>query len=201
MPDPSVILEAIKSRRTIRAFRPDPPAESAIEAVLEAACFAPFGGPEPPWRLFRVRSKQKLDQLAAAVRRFCADSGPMEISKEDVFFLTYFERAPVVLAAAWRPTCVVPGFEQKMRTEPLIDRHARAVGIMSLGHALQNLMIAAEAIGLGCGYIGPFHGNLGLEEIIGAESPFVVSHLIPLGYPAETPSTRHPNLEQLINVI
>lgn len=166
---------------------------------MEAACFAPFGGPEPPWRLFHVRSRDKIGRMAEAVRRYCADSGPMEISEEDVSCLTFFEQAPVVLAAAWRPTCVVPGFEEKMRTEPLIDRHARAVGIMSLAHALQNLLLAAEAFGLGCGYIGPFHGNLGLEEIVSVDAPFVLSHLIPIGYPAERPSLRQRNLDQLIS--
>ena len=46
--------EAIRQRRSIRSFRPDPIPEEHISEMLEAARLAPSGGNSQPWRFLVV---------------------------------------------------------------------------------------------------------------------------------------------------
>jgi nitroreductase len=46
------VSEAIATRKTIRAFRPDPVARETIESILSAAARAPSGGNLQPWKAY-----------------------------------------------------------------------------------------------------------------------------------------------------
>ena len=50
-------LEAIRSRKSIRAFRPDPVPESVLIKILEVATRAPSAVNLQPWEFFIVRGK------------------------------------------------------------------------------------------------------------------------------------------------
>jgi len=50
-------LEAIRSRKSIRAFRPDPVPESVLIKILEVATHAPSAVNLQPWEFFVVRGK------------------------------------------------------------------------------------------------------------------------------------------------
>jgi nitroreductase len=60
-------LEAIMTRRSIRAFTTKPVSESAIKRLLEAAMNAPSAGDGRPWHFVVVDSRDQLDALADAV--------------------------------------------------------------------------------------------------------------------------------------
>ncbi|HEC63378.1 MAG TPA: nitroreductase family protein [Candidatus Acetothermia bacterium] len=61
------VLEAIKTRRSIRAFKKDPVEEEKVEAILEAARWAPSGKNTQPWRLVVVQSPEKRAHLGRLV--------------------------------------------------------------------------------------------------------------------------------------
>ena len=56
------LLEAIKNRRSIRRYRPDPLDERMVEAVLEAARWAPSCFNEQPWN-FLVATRDDPDRF------------------------------------------------------------------------------------------------------------------------------------------
>ncbi|WP_326939600.1 nitroreductase [Actimicrobium sp. GrIS 1.19] len=58
--------EAIKSRRSIRAFLPDPVAREDIEAILEVAARAPSGTNTQPWKVYVLTGATK-ERLSAAI--------------------------------------------------------------------------------------------------------------------------------------
>ncbi|NWG45600.1 MAG: nitroreductase [Alphaproteobacteria bacterium] len=58
--------EALATRRSIRAFRPDPVPEAAIRRMLEAAARAPSGGNLQPW-VVHVVSGAARDRLMAHI--------------------------------------------------------------------------------------------------------------------------------------
>lgn len=66
------VLEAMRNRRSTRAFLDRPVARTTIEAVLEAACWAPSGVNAQPWQVVVVigSTRQRLSEalLAARVR-------------------------------------------------------------------------------------------------------------------------------------
>jgi len=56
------LLEAIKSRKSVRAFKPEAVPTETIKKVLEIACRAPSSVNSQPWEFFIVKG-EKLDQL------------------------------------------------------------------------------------------------------------------------------------------
>jgi nitroreductase len=66
-------LEAIMTRRSIRAFTTQSVSEGAIKRLLEAAMNAPSAGDGRPWHFVVVDSRSQLDAIADAVD----DGNPM----------------------------------------------------------------------------------------------------------------------------
>ena len=56
------LLEAIKSRKSVRAFKPEPIPTETIKKVLEIACRAPSSVNSQPWEFFIVKG-EALDKL------------------------------------------------------------------------------------------------------------------------------------------
>jgi len=60
------VTEALKTRRTIRAFKPDPVPEDTIREVIELAGLSPSNGNTQPWNIAVVSGKAR-QQLEAAI--------------------------------------------------------------------------------------------------------------------------------------
>ena len=59
------VSEAIKKRRSIRKFKPDPIPEEKIRLLLESARLAPSGTNTQPWRFVVIKdndTKKKLQE-------------------------------------------------------------------------------------------------------------------------------------------
>jgi nitroreductase len=59
------LIDAIKTRRSIRSYKPVEVTQEQIEALLEAAMLAPSANNGRPWRFVVVKSKDTLKALAA----------------------------------------------------------------------------------------------------------------------------------------
>ncbi|MHA1651096.1 MAG: nitroreductase family protein [Candidatus Helarchaeota archaeon] len=57
------ILEIIKSRRSTRRFKPDMVSDEDINAVLEAARWAPSGENFQPWKFIVIKNKQTMENI------------------------------------------------------------------------------------------------------------------------------------------
>jgi len=68
MSDPRDLFEAITSRRSVRAFLPDPVSRETIEQILALAARAPSGSNIQPWRVWVVSgaAKERLSQRLLA---------------------------------------------------------------------------------------------------------------------------------------
>ena len=58
------VLNALLSRRSVRKFKPDPVPQDKLDAILEAARFAPSGGGRPGNRLVVVQNSTLRNQLS-----------------------------------------------------------------------------------------------------------------------------------------
>ena len=56
------LMEAVRRRKSIRAFRPDPIGRETIRSILEAACRAPSAMNTQPWEIY-VATGEVLDTL------------------------------------------------------------------------------------------------------------------------------------------
>ena len=61
------ILDMIRDRRSVRAFRPDPVEKEKLDAILDAGRWAPSGKNTQPWRFVVVESAAKRAELAKLV--------------------------------------------------------------------------------------------------------------------------------------
>jgi len=59
------VIEAIKTRRSIRAFKPEPAPTEVLMAIMETAVRAPSGVNAQPWEFYIVKGRV-LDELRAA---------------------------------------------------------------------------------------------------------------------------------------
>ena len=58
------MLEMIKTRRSIRKFRPDPVSDDLIMQILEAGRWAPSGRNNQPWRFAIVRDRKSIENIS-----------------------------------------------------------------------------------------------------------------------------------------
>jgi nitroreductase len=162
----AIVDEAIESRRSVRAFLPDPVDESTIRAILEVASRAPSGTNMQPWRVY-VTSGEVKQRLTDAI----LDSGiRAEKAKwdeykyyPDQFFEPYYARRRAVGFALYSTLGIGRRDVHQMREQhdrnfvffdaPVgmiftIDRRLNQGSWIDYGMFLQNIMVAARARGL-----------------------------------------------------
>ena len=73
------VTEAVKTQRTIRAFRPEPVPEETIREVIELAKLGPSNGNTQPWNIAVVSGEAKdqirqaiLDEIKAGIKPYSA---------------------------------------------------------------------------------------------------------------------------------
>jgi nitroreductase len=71
------VFEAIRTRRSIRKFRPTPIPDEQLEIILEAGRLAPSASNRQSWRFVVVKDPERKRALAeaAANQMFIADAG------------------------------------------------------------------------------------------------------------------------------
>jgi F420 biosynthesis protein FbiB-like protein len=193
-------FEVVHTMRSIRQFKPDPVPDAAIWKMLDAAIRAPSGGNTQPWAFIVVSDLAKRETIAQAVRERMRErmgdpaQGRAEAERMDptrrrmrlasIAFRENVTSAPVLII----PCLVAP-------TSPSTDATNLFTGSSIYG-AVQNLMLAARAEGLGT-VLTTF--NIHIEDVLRREfdlpenaKPVAV---IPVGYPDGQrfgPTTRKP---------
>jgi nitroreductase len=164
------VLEAIKTRRSVRKYKPDPVDGATLEKVLEAAHWAPSWANTQCWRFVVVQDRELKGKVAATLT---PKNGAIPA----------IESAPLVIVACAR--LGKAGFAS--------DGTARSDKgdwyMFDVGLALQNLLLAAHALGLATVPVGAFDANE-VAGLLGVPDGFCVVALTPLGYPAEEPAPR-----------
>jgi nitroreductase len=164
-------MQAIKERRSVRKYRPDPVSEEALNTVLEAARWAPSWANTQCWRFIVVRDRETKEQLADTL---LSSRFPKNPAKDGV------KNAPIVIVA-----CAKRGRSGYYKGEVSTDKGDWYMYDIAL--AMQNLTLAAHAIGLGTVHIGLFDAKE-MGRILSVPEDFEVVSLTPLGYPDEMPN-------------
>ena len=63
------VIEAIKTRRSVRKYKPESLPESDLKTILEAAQLAPSAGNKQPWKFVVVRDTETKKKLAEKARK------------------------------------------------------------------------------------------------------------------------------------
>ncbi len=176
------LYEAIRGRRSVRQFTDEPVKPETIERILDAALWAPSAHNGQAWR-FVVAGREAREAVAQAMT---AAGDGLERRGQPLPGLKATTRlvagAPVLIAAFHASSDPIPLRETYTLGEVL----SLSAQIQSVAAAIQNLLLAAHAEGLGGVWIG--YTNLvaqDLREIL-REDGFPVA-TVALGHPLRMP--------------
>jgi nitroreductase len=206
------LIELLRSRRSVRAFTTEAPPRELLLQLIEAAVTAPSASNKQPWRFLIVSERQRIDAMAAAVREAVERiASAVEPEAEAQFraygdYFTRFEAAPCVIVPLFRGLTLLShlvGAELPQPDASAVAALERDSGLIGTSLAVQNLLLQAHALGLGAsGMTGPLVAVEAIREILGVSPSWQVACLIPVGYPAETPSpTRRKPAEKVVRWI
>ena len=172
-----LLLEAIRERRSVRAFKDDPVNDEQVSSLIQAAVWAPSPLHQQPWSFVVIRgeaAKAKVKQLCLASRQAVVDGGgPSWAGK---YSFAYLDQAPVYVAVFFDP--------KKAGLGAFFGQSQGALAAASA--AVQNLMLAATEQGLGSLWL-TFFDPKAMAQALGAPEGLEVAGIIPLGAPAEKP--------------
>ncbi|EEG08498.1 5,6-dimethylbenzimidazole synthase [Pseudogulbenkiania ferrooxidans] len=149
-PEIAAVYRAIRERRDMRHFRPDPVDPEVLARLLQAAHLAPSVGFMQPWRFIRISGAQLRRDMHALVEAERVRTAEALGERQDEFMRLKVEGildCGEVLVAA-----LMDGRERHVfgrRTLPEMD-------LASVACAIQNLWLAARAEGLGLGWVSLF---------------------------------------------
>ena len=121
------VLDAIKTRKSIRKYLEKPLEDEKLNVVLEAARLAPSAGNRQEWRFVVVRDPKTRTRLAEAANS-----------------QTFVGQAPVVIAAC-------------AETDGHVMRCGQLCYPIDVAIALDHMSLAATELGLGTCWIGAFN--------------------------------------------
>ena len=162
------LMEAIKGRRSIRKYKPDPVPEEVFGTLMEAVKWSPSWANTQCWEVIAVRDPKIRSELATA------------LSKGNPALPSITEAPSVVVLCGKKG---VAGFKRGEATT------AKGDWLMfDTGLAMQSLCLAAYSQGLGTVIVGNFDHKR-VAEILGVPQNVEVVAMTPLGYPATGGST------------
>jgi F420 biosynthesis protein FbiB-like protein len=178
-------LEAITTRRSVRRFAPRKVRRDLVQDIIAAACAAPAPHHDRPWRFVEVIRETRprlIEAMAAAWRAdLGADHEPAEtIDKSLAHSRRQLSEAPLLLLACLSADGAREWPDERRRSAE------RDMYVQSLGAALQNLLLAAHAHGLG-GYVkgAPLFCQAAVAEALSLPPAWEPAFLVLLGFPAK----------------
>lgn len=181
-------LELVRRRRSCRTFAATPVPRPLLEQLLEAARWAPSNHNRQGWAFVVIESVSEIRRLAEVVRqglksRISSLSGPAASQLPQIEpYASFFEGAPTLILVCWRPASVVA----RALTAGLETPELTAGEPVSAAMATQNLLLAAEAAGLGaCLLTAPLLiGTPAIQAFPTPEGHRLLG-VVAVGYPAD----------------
>jgi coenzyme F420-0:L-glutamate ligase / coenzyme F420-1:gamma-L-glutamate ligase len=182
----SDVLDAIKQRRSIRKYLPKEIPKEALTEVLVAAGWAPSAHNSQPWRFIVFKDAYIKRRLAEAM----ADCWAADLARDGLTVeadkrrerVERFADAPLLILAC--------STMEGLRKFPDAQRQMceRDLAMHSFGAAMQNLLLAAHAKGLGaCWFCAPGFCKETVRKVLKIPEAVEPEAFVILGYPAETP--------------
>jgi nitroreductase len=201
MNDYEQFLLLARSRRSVRKFSEHAVSRENVVRVLEAASWAPSNHNRQPWKFIVLEDRSQITRLAEAIRAELSQklkSLPQVASGyigEFGDYATFFSGAPVLIAVLHkRPVSFSATLLQGVPHPDLVSGEP-----LSAAMAVQNLLLAAHALGLGsCAMTAPL---VVCDLILGELKPppgHELTCFVALGYPDEKPAeSRRKSIEQI----
>jgi nitroreductase len=170
LPSPEQTITLLKTRRSIRRYKPDPVPDVMLEQVLEAGRWAPSASNRQPWAFVVVRDE--------AIRR--------ELAQHAAYYVirwAHAGEAPVLIALC--------GYAK--------NRIYRQFLHEDIGLAGSQMMVQARALNLGTCWLGGIDRQA-MGQLLKLPDGLEVIGLLTLGFPAEDPPpTPRKRLSEIVH--
>ena len=188
MASPEGLLSILKERRSVRTYKQKKIEKETIEKLMEFATWAPSAHNSQPWRFVVIEdSKVKVELAEAMADRWMKDlkkdgvpvDERVKLKRESI---NRFTKSPILIVA-----CITL---EDMEKYPDARRQKCewTMATQSLSAAIQNLLIAAAAYGLGaCWCCAPRFCKEEVRRVLDIPENVEPQALITVGYPAEKP--------------
>ena len=203
------LFDAIHTARALRRFEPDPVPDELITRILEAAICAPSGGNTQEWIFAVIANPEQRRRVGAIYARASKLVRPFyenrptpahmnadeerHLRQSGFYLHDHMEEAPVLILVCGRerqPRATLLGVDADS-----IARNALCTAMASIYPAVQNIILACRALGLGTVittnhilFEGEMKAALGLPDDVRTYA------LMPIGYPRDKfgPMRRKP---------
>ena len=194
------VLEVMSTARAMRHFHPDPVPDEVVTAMVHAATRAPSGKNAQPWAFVAIRDEAVRREVGALYREAWYETMPQTMQhptekewelrgrRDWEYLANHMGDAPLLVLV-----CYVPQPHDSMPDAPSAEESAG-----SLYPAIQNLLLAARAYGVG-GCLTTVHQarEEPIKRLLGVPDEVETVALIPMGYPLRSfgPVSRKPLAE------
>lgn len=204
------LLDAIMTQRAVRRIHPDPVDDVVVLKCIELALRAPTGANGQNWEFIVVKDRHVIKKLARRYRQGWKfsyggllrgagdrDESLAKIIRAAQWQVDHFSEIPVLVVACLRLTV------REGRAPYSLMPHAAVSGYWgSIYPSVQNLLLAARAMGLGASLITlPLWGVTRARRILGLPRSVTPCCVVALGWPRGHygPTTRIP-VEQVVHL-
>jgi nitroreductase len=176
-------LDVIAARRSIRKFKDIDMPEEMLQSILTAAIQAPSGKNRQPWRYIIIRSEKRSEMVRIFREGIAASKARGEEIGSSEWTAKVMEQAPVTIFV-FNPQGIRPWLVHSVGH--MFDD---VVCIQSIGAAIQNMLLAAQDLGLGSLWIcDVFTAYKELSTWLGEAGEMIAA--VSLGYADENPGPR-----------
>jgi F420 biosynthesis protein FbiB-like protein len=183
-----------RGRRSLRRYTDQAIPPALLQELLELAAWAPSAHNRQPWRFAVLSSPAAKIGLARAMNErlrqdLRADGAPADLIEKDV------ARSYSRLTGAAALVCLCLSMaDMDTYPDPRRQTYEWQMAVQSVAMAVQNLLLGAQAAGLGaCWMCAPLFCPDTVRTALALPPDWEPQAIITLGYPAETRSKdRHP---------
>ena len=196
------VVDAIRSRRSIRRYTEQPIPAEVSERLLTAATWSPSAHNRQPWRFAVLTAPEAKERLARAMGdrlradRLADGDDPGAVARDADRSYARLTGAPVVIVVCLT-MADMDSYPDTRRKKAEYTMAAQSVAM-----AVQNLLLAAHVEGLGaCWMCAPLFCPDTVREALALPEDWEAQAVITLGYPASAgkPASRRPLADAVIH--
>jgi len=179
----ALLRDLVRGRRSVRRYRPDGVPDDLLHRLIEAATWAPSAHNRQPWRFVTLAADPKARLARAMADRLRAErtadgDDPADIAADAARSVARIEGAPAVLLVCLT-LADMDGYADARRTAAECT-----MATQSTAMAVQNLLLAAHAEGLGASWMcAPLFCPEVVRAALSLPADFEPQALITLGWP------------------
>lgn len=190
----------LRSRRSIRRFKPDPVPDSVIENIITTATFAPSAHNRQPWRFCVVTDVSVKQKLADAMAiEFERDLEKDQLPQTEIQKRTKRSRERMIAAPVLVILCLDMS-EMDVYPDKKRKQAEFRMAMQSVANAGMQLMLAAHAEGLGSVWVcSPLFVQETIQSVLNLPKTWEPQAMFFVGYPDVIPDVRErKTLDEII---